>query len=232
MKMKKYLSSLAALMLLSACNTYSNEMVFYYEDEEATPEAMAAPSKGVSSEELVIPSALREKNNSSSAQKPAPLPASSSAETQNIPTTYAQESVSLTETQNLDFSAVTPQVYAIAATRATNKMLDDTQNLYQAQKPKLLIHKAEKMNTALPDGLYYADKVVYDTVDGSQNFVLVDKLDNADFQLKVQVDAYANSGESTPVIIYHLALLDKSGKEIDSWTQDLKQLQNDDKSWW
>ena len=230
--MKKYLCSLAALMLLSACNTYSDEMVLYYEDEEAVPETLAAPSTGVSSEELVMPSVLREKKATPNAEKQTLKESSSAAETKEIPMTYGQESVSLTETQNLNFSTVTPQVYAIAATRVTNKMLDDTQNLYQTQKPKLLIKKKKKMNTALPDGLFYADKVVYDIVNGSQNFVLVDKLDNADFQLNVQVDALVSSGDNAPIIIYHLALLDKDGKEIDSWSEDLRQLQNDDKSWW
>ena len=113
-------------------------------------------------------------------------------------------------------------------------MLDDTQKLYrqQGKKPKLLVLEAKKVNQQLPDGFHYANKTIYDIIDGSQNFMMVSQLDDADYVLDVQVDAFPNAGSITPIIEYTLTLQDKDGKEIDSWKQDIRQLQNDDKSWW
>ena len=92
--------------------------------------------------------------------------------------------------------------------------------------------EAKKNNPKLPDGFHYADKVIYDIIDGSQNFMMVTKLDDADYVLNVAVDAFPNSSAQTPIIVYTLTLQDTEGNEIDSWEQDIRQLQNDDKSWW
>ena len=252
----------ATVLILNACQSYSDEMVFYYDDEEAQPDVVPAPSGQVSSDELVIPTELREKKALTSAQSqssdtptqtnvlysdddaPVSLLTQNQSASQttatSIPVTYGEKSDVPDKTEVLqnvfsfDVSDITPKVYAIAATRATNKMLDDTQRLYQQQdnKPKLLVLKAKKINPNLPDGLNYANKVIYDIIDGSQNYTLVSNLDDADFVLDVKVDAFPNQGVNSPVIVYLLTLQDKNGKEIDSWTQDIRQLQNDDKSWW
>ncbi len=271
-----------ALLSLGACQYYSDETVFYYEDENAAPEAYAAPSQSVTSKELVIPEDLRKPKSEEKTPAQAPsdevfddteedefLPPSEKvsfsaqtksdtnqpqsllntqtsetltatvSETNSIPVTYNETTTETvlesgsTATQ-FDSADITPKVYAIAATRVTNKMLDDTQKLYQqqGQKPKLLILEAKKINPQLPDGFHYANKVIHDIVDGSQNFMLVSNLDNADYVLNVDVDAFPNQGINTPIIEFTMTLQDKDGKEIDSWKQDIKQLQNDDKSWW
>lgn len=258
--------SLVALSL-SACQNYSDEMAFYYEDENAAPDVSAAPTTSVSSKELVIPEDIRMSQQSEdltisetysfseeeevlpptddSSQLSQPLKADASTskkqtdtESGIIPVAYndtVTEDVTLsTHETHYDSADITPKVYAIAATRVTNKMLDDTQKLYQQQgnKPKLWVLEAKKMNPKLPDGLYYANKVVYNIIDGSQNFMMVSKLDDADYVLDVSVDAFPNPGIDTPIIVYTLTLQDKDGKKIDSWQQDIRQLRNDDKSWW
>ena len=281
----KLIFSIAALSL-SACQYYSDEMTFYYEDENATPEVTAAPTQKVTSKELVIPEELRTSSEqkvlqTSSEQKityraskdattistkesshnietqktvtegaPQPLLGNKKEkdvnvlpQTDKIPMTYGEakstesiEEIKETKTSTVQYNSddITPKVYAIAATRATNKMLDDTQKLYQKQnsKPKLLVQKSHKVNQQLPDGFHYADKVIYDIIDGSQNFTMVSNLDEADYVLNVEVDAYPNKGIDTPIIEYKLILSDTDDNEIDSWTQDIRQLQNDDKSWW
>lgn len=284
MNKNTFLFSVAALAL-SACQHYSDEMAFYYDDENATPEAIAAPTKSVSSKELVIPEDLRQPqpvtpkkteaktktdtqaNNDifDDEEEDDVLPLSqnvpaqnqpqslltkktettltkTSVETNTIPVTYSErnessaqnDSVEESTTTQYDSAEITPKVYAIAATRVTNKMLDATQKIYKQQgnKPKLLVLEAKKVNNQLPDGLHYANKVIYDIIDGSQNFMMVSQLDDADYVLDVSVDAYPNKGINTPIIEYTLTLQDKDGREIDSWKQDIRQLQNDDKSWW
>lgn len=187
-----------------------------------------------------------------------------------------------------DFSDydVTPEVYAIAATRATNKMLDETESLYmrKEQKPKLYIAPIKKMKEKLPDGFYFARKTTEDIIEGSRNYTVVENLEDADYKLEVEVDAVPNPEMRSPVIDYTLKLVDlsdstdktaaageekkdaatddgkqsqdkdkkdeaaedkdsepsgdeqkeedKDKKIVGSWTSTMKQLQNDDKSWW
>lgn len=207
-----------------------------------------------------------------------------------------------------DFSDydVTPDVYAIAAARATNKMLDETESLYSAkdQKPKLYIAPIKKLKEKLPDGFYFARKTTEDIIEGSRNYVVVENLEEADYKLETEVDAVPNPEMRSPVIDYTLRLVsvqengnvdnkvaekdetkeeikeektdenaddeststenasdenktdentsdeENSDKEnpdensedektseddkniIGSWTSTMKQLQNDDKSWW
>ncbi len=189
-----------------------------------------------------------------------------------------------------DFSDydVTPEVYAIAATRATNKMLDETESLYmrKEQKPKLYIAPIKKMKEKLPDGFYFARKTTEDIIEGSRNYIVVENLEDADYKLEVEVDAVPNPEMRSPVIDYTLKLVDlseneeqtgaeseekknagtdsqkpnedenkideagktkdgeqsgddpkeenedKAKKIVGSWTSTMKQLQNDDKSWW
>ena len=253
---KKTLMFSTIILSLGACQNYSDEMAFYYDDENAAPEAIAAPTQGVTSKELVIPEDLRKSQQNSQPQTSLEKSDNNSpqdlleeeeqvsqqiqlSETSSIPLTYnesAKEEISFSEKTSVRFddAEITPKVYTIAATRATNKMLDDTQKLYQQKgnKPKLLVLEAKKLNPQLPDGLYAGNKVIYDIIDGSQNFVMVTKLDDADYVLDVAVDAYPNQRAQTPIIEYILTLQDKNGKKIDSWKQNIRQLQNDDKSWW
>lgn len=138
--------------------------------------------------------------------------------------------------RSMDFTDVDvlPQVYAIAATRATNKMLDATQGLYlkKEQKPTLNLVAPQKLNDELPDGFHYAHKVTTKIIEGSGNYTLVDNLNDADYSLQVLVNALPNPGSVTPVIEYQLLMSDKNGKEVGQWVESVKQIQNDDKSWW
>lgn len=280
MNKNTFLLSVATLALC-ACQSYSDEMVFYYDDEDASPEVVAAPTQSVSSNELLLSEELRNtkstapqqdktKNQTSddifgneedddelllsknvSAQKETQSVLTkktetslktTSVETNTIPVTYNEQddkssqndTITETETVHYNSSEITPKVYALAATRVTNKMLDDTQRIYKqkGKKPKLLVLQTKKVNPQLPDGLHYANKVIYDIIDGSQNFMMVSRLDDAEYVLDVIVNAYPNQGVDTPIIEYTLILQDRSGREIDSWRQDIRQVQNDDKSWW
>lgn len=135
-----------------------------------------------------------------------------------------------------DFSEydVTPEVYAIAATRATNKMLDGTRSLYRkkAQKPHIFITEIQKINPKLPDGFHYARKVTEEILEGSRDFVVVDNFADAQYQLDIVVDARRNPNNDSPIIFYELRLFDVNGNYINSWSSNIKQLQNDDESWW
>lgn len=219
-------------LALGACNYYSDENVFVYQEENTENNVSTTPFQR-SSNDLIVPEDLKQQKYISQNSQ-----SDSISEEMKIPVTYGKMPNKSAEIKpdksEFDVSEITPHVYAIAATRATNKMLDETQNLYvnQSNKPKILVLKAEKLNQNLPDGFHYADKVVYDIISGSQNFMMVSQLDDADYVLKVEVDALQNQNAPSPIILYKLTLQDKNGKQFDSWTQDIRQLQNDDKSWW
>lgn len=201
--MKKTMLCAALALMICGCQTSGDEMLFRDFDNNDT-EGYVAP------EEVTV--------------KPQPLP----------PLTEAplfENSV-----RSMDFSEidVIPQVYAIAATRATNKMLDETQGLYlkKEKKPTLNIVAPQKLNDELPDGFHYAHKVTNAIIEGSRNYTIVDNLNDADYSLQVLVNALPNPGSVTPVIEYQLLMSDKDGKEVGQWVESIKQIKNDDKSWW
>ena len=131
------------------------------------------------------------------------------------------------------FYMLAPQVYAIVATRATNKMLDQTTTLSAKNpKPRLYIKDMQIIDANLPDGFAYAGKVTRDIIDGSQSFTLVNNFGEADYALEIVVDGATNPGAETPVIIYNLQLVDQNGVVYGQWSESIKQLLNGDRSWW
>ncbi len=129
--------------------------------------------------------------------------------------------------------AVAPKVYAVVAARATNKMLDQTATLTaKTPRPRLYIKDMQILDANLPDGFAYAGKVTRDIIDGSQTFTLVNNYGEADYALEIIVDGATNPGAETPIIIYTLRLLDRNGTPQGQWSENIKQIRNDDRSWW
>lgn len=129
---------------------------------------------------------------------------------------------------------IAPQVYAIVAARTTNKMLDATRDLYlkKSAKPTLYIAAPQRLNDRLPEGFHYAHKVTNDIIEGSRDYTIVNSPDDAEYTLQVLVNALPNTGGKMPVIEYQMLMSDKEGKEAGVWSESIKQLQNDDQSWW
>mgnify|MGYP007003748654 CR=1 FL=1 len=77
-----------------------------------------------------------------------PIFGSKKAPTFVIESPYADEQVN---------DMMTPDVYALAATRSVNRMLDQSAEVYEkTPAPKIYITEFKKMSKTLPDGLYYA----------------------------------------------------------------------------
>lgn len=128
---------------------------------------------------------------------------------------------------------ITPDVYAIAATRATNRMLDQTSDIYdKTRNPKLYIAEIKKSSNSMPDGLYYAKDVTKQIIDGSRTFVIVNNINDSDYYLDIKVREIPVTTSETPIVEYKMTLFDKDNVKINEWTQNIKQLQNDDQSWW
>lgn len=88
------------------------------------------------------------------------------------------------------------------------------------------------MSKTLPDGLYYAKDATRQIIEGSRTYTVVNNLNDADYYLETQIKEIPVQGAETPIIEYKIILNDKDNNKINEWTETIRQLQNDDKSWW
>lgn len=132
-----------------------------------------------------------------------------------------------------DDGMITPEVYALVATRATNRMLDQSSAVFEKiPNPKLYIMELKKVTETLPDGFYYSKKVTQDIIEGSRTFTKVNNLNDADYYLETEVREIVVNQQEAPIIEYKMTLFDVKNNKINEWTETIKQIQNDDRSWW
>lgn len=246
--MKKVLYLICLTALATACSRFSDEITL--EDllrannqTVKSEEIAAAPSRPVTRKEIqptvynetpaapVVLQATEINKSEAVIETPVALNGEETVVyTQPMPAPLPQ-AVSFTDFSNVDIS---PEVYSIAASRATTKMIDETDDLYfnKPQKPKLYISDVRKLNDKMPNGVYFARKVTNDIIEGSRNFVVVDAPEDADYQLELLINAIPTQYPNMPILDYQLHLYNKDGVEINKWNATIKQLLNDDQSWW
>lgn len=135
--------------------------------------------------------------------------------------------------ENIYDEVITPEVYAILATRVTNKMLDETFNIYEkSQAPTLYVMEVKKAQNDMPNGFYYSRKISKDILEGSRTFKIVNNMNDAEYYLETIVIKIPLEDNITPAIQYKITMYDKNNKKINEWSEVLQQVQNDDKSWW
>ncbi len=126
---------------------------------------------------------------------------------------------------------ISPQVYGIVAGRAVNKMLTEVPALLAANKnAPLFIAETTLIDRYLPAEPDTAAKTAKEIIYGSQMFNLVDDRSKASYVLESSLNN-VNTPE-IPVILYELKLLDANGHQIGTWSDTIRQVQNDDGSWW
>ena len=126
---------------------------------------------------------------------------------------------------------ITPQEYAIVATRAVNKMLAEAPAIFAANKDApLYIEDTLVIDRYLPEGKAAAGKTAKEILVNSAMFNIVEDKKQASYILKSSLNN-ANTPE-VPILIYRLELYDKEGNPLSSWQDTLRQVQNDDGSWW
>ncbi|MBE6452713.1 MAG: hypothetical protein E7012_04410 [Alphaproteobacteria bacterium] len=125
----------------------------------------------------------------------------------------------------------TAEIFAIPAARATNKMLDETRDIYEQNGNVFLFVSGLKKNDRnLPEGTYKAEQVTKKIISGSKTFKVVGNKDEADYILETIVDNIGTTNE--PIIEYKLILTDTENKKVKEWTEIIRKLHNDDRSWW
>lgn len=125
-----------------------------------------------------------------------------------------------------------PEVYTIVATRAVNKMLDQTKNIYeQKDKPKLYIMETKRLNDDLPNGYYLSQMVTKEIIENSKTYTTVNSINNADYYLEALISKIHLRGVDAPIIQYKLILHDKEHNSIGEWVETIRRVMNDDRSW-
>lgn len=122
------------------------------------------------------------------------------------------------------------KAYETAATRITNKMIDDSADLYEVQpRAKIYIRQIRKEVPNLPDGFYTAQQVIKDIISGSGTYVVVNKVDEADYILTTSVNQF--NVDNLPGIVIKQTINDIYDQPLRAWNVVIKQM-NEDKSWW
>ena len=139
----------------------------------------------------------------------------------------------INELSGITYKVQTPiaEVYAIPASRATNKMLDDTRNIYE-QNGNVFLYIAglKKNNDKMPDGIYKAEQTTKKIIEGSGTFKIVNDKNEADYILETFIDNVATDDD--PIIEYKMILSDTENNKINEWSETVRRIRNDDRSWW
>lgn len=126
------------------------------------------------------------------------------------------------------------RMYTVAASRTTNLMLEQTDYIYRKTlRPKIYVRPVKKVGSEhLPDGFSTARKVTEDIIAGSDTFILTSNPDDAKYQLDIAVSKLDVAALPGDVIQYKVTLYDRWNNQAGVWIETLRQVQNDDKSWW
>lgn len=125
------------------------------------------------------------------------------------------------------------KVYEIVARRTTNKLLDYTAPIYDAaSRPTVFVGEAQVFDKDLPDGFGYCRKITKDMLENAKAFLVVNDPEEADYFVDIDVETVLLEGNETPVIIYTLILSDHNGEVLQEWKETIRQVKNDDRTWW
>lgn len=123
------------------------------------------------------------------------------------------------------------EVYAIPASRAANKMLDDTRNIYEQNGNVFLyITSLKKDDNKIPDGTYKAELLTKKIIEGSNTFKVVSNKNEADYILETFIENIGSDEE--PILEYKMILSDTENNKVKEWIETVRKVRNDDRSWW
>ncbi len=131
---------------------------------------------------------------------------------------------------NADY-VITPHDYWVVGMRTSNKMLEEIPGIFAENKnAPVFVEEMVVVDRYLPNGHYSAEKAFRYTVEGSKMFNLTTDKSKADYILKSYVNNIGTP--EIPVISYRIELLNKNNKKVGEWQETIRQVLNDDGSWW
>lgn len=117
-----------------------------------------------------------------------------------------------------------PEAYIVVATRATNRMLQDTSAIYDSASKKVYIKDINLLSSDLPYGGHRLKGATKEIISGSNTFEVVNNIKDADFVVEPTADWYVSSNSDIPALQYTMKLLDKNGNKIDEWIEVIRQV--------
>ena len=124
-----------------------------------------------------------------------------------------------------------PNVYAILASRVANKVLADIPAIFaEAENPALYIEETVYGDRQLPATPDVTTTTIKEIIANADIIPVVDDINFATHILKGRI-GNMNTPE-TPIFKYGVSLHDENNVMIDKWSDTIRQVQNDDGSWW
>jgi len=117
-----------------------------------------------------------------------------------------------------------PEAYDVVATRATNRMLQDTSAIYDNAHKTLYLKETKLLSSDLPYGSNRLRSTTKEIISGSKTYDLVNNSKAADFIIDSSADWYVTEG-SMPALQYKISLFDKSGRKVNEWVEIIRQVQ-------
>lgn len=126
------------------------------------------------------------------------------------------------------------RMYTVAASRVVNKMLKETEHVYRkTPRPNIFVRPVKKLGSEhLPEGFSSAQTTAEQIIAGSSTYVLTRNPDNAKYYLDMSVSKLEVDSLPGTVVQYKAVLFDRWNHQVGTWTEVIRQVQNDDKSWW
>lgn len=117
-----------------------------------------------------------------------------------------------------------PEAYNVVATRATNRMLQDTAVIYENGVKRIYIKDAKLLSSDLPYGSHRVKGATRDILVGSKIYDVVNNIKNADLVIEPALDWFVSSSSQVPALQYKMTLLDNNGKKVDEWIEVIRQV--------
>lgn len=122
-------------------------------------------------------------------------------------------------------SKYSPEAYNVVATRAVNRMLQDTSAIYDNGRTKTVYIRDTKMlSSDLPYGSQRLKSVAKEIIGGAKAFDVVNNSNNADFIIDSSADWYVTD-TAAPALQYKLAMFDRAGRKVNEWVEIIRQVQ-------
>lgn len=119
-----------------------------------------------------------------------------------------------------------PEAYDVVATRATNRMLQDTATIYDnGSNMKVFLKDTKLLSSDLPYGSHRLRGTTKDIISGSNTFEVVNNANNADYIIDSAADWFVTNN-AAPALQYKLSLLDKTGRKVNEWVEVIRQVQD------
>ena len=117
-----------------------------------------------------------------------------------------------------------PEAYNVVATRAANRMLQDTSSLYGNGTKTVFLKDTKLLSSDLPYGSQRLKGTTKDIISGSKAYDIVNNANNADYILDSSADWYVTDA-AKPALQYRLSMFEKSGRKINEWVEIIRQVQ-------